>query len=283
MIKYPIEGKSRGYLRGDEINVFDRFERGFIPAGKYFREITDKMTRIIRYQWKEEIRDGLKGFLLFGPPGTGKTLLAFWTAFKLGIPESNVLYVDFGSLGESLVGKMEKILRNMFNECKMSPSGTFLLIFDDAESIFFSRRFAKEAWQYTLSSVFLHELDTLDTSKAAVIVTTNMPELLDPAIKDRLFPILVLPSLEDLREIAKARARVYKLGTDTLEKVLNAIERQYLRGADLINELKKDPEKLLLDESGETSKMLREKYPSVRLIEKIVINEFVQKLLKEPF
>ncbi len=46
-----------------------------------------------------------------------------------------------------------------------------------------------ESWHIAQNNVFFHELDGIDTSKMVVILTTNRYDLLDKAIKDRLYSV----------------------------------------------------------------------------------------------
>lgn len=62
-------------------------------------------------------------------------------------------------------------------------------------------------WHFSQNFFFSHEVDELDTSKTAIILTTNRYDLVDDAIKDRFYNIEFLkPSLNTLIKIMKKYA-----------------------------------------------------------------------------
>jgi chromosomal replication initiation ATPase DnaA len=75
-----------------------------------------------------------------------------------------------------------------------------VLLFDDVESIFMARgsQHAKE-WHFSQDSVFFHSVDELDTSRSTVVLTSNRPDLVDDAIRDRFLSYVIdYPDLETL-------------------------------------------------------------------------------------
>ena len=79
-----------------------------------------------------------------------------------------------------------------------------MILFDDVESIFMARgsQHAKE-WHFSQDSVFFHAVDELDTSRAVVVLTTNRPDLVDDAIRDRFLTYRVdYPDAETLVQVA---------------------------------------------------------------------------------
>ena len=75
-----------------------------------------------------------------------------------------------------------------------------MLLFDDVESIFMARgsQHAKE-WHFSQDSVFFHSIDELDTSRSTIVLTSNRPDLVDDAIRDRFLSYVVdYPDLETL-------------------------------------------------------------------------------------
>ena len=75
-----------------------------------------------------------------------------------------------------------------------------ILLFDDVESIFMSRgsQHAKE-WHFSQDSVFFHSIDELDTTRAIIVLTSNRPDLIDEAIRDRFLSYVVdYPDLDTL-------------------------------------------------------------------------------------
>jgi hypothetical protein len=75
-----------------------------------------------------------------------------------------------------------------------------VLLFDDVESIFMARgsQHAKE-WHFSQDSVFFHSIDDLDTSRSVIVLTSNRPDLIDDAIRDRFLSYVIdYPDLETL-------------------------------------------------------------------------------------
>ena len=88
---------------------------------------------------------------------------------------------------------------------------------------------AKE-WHFSINSVAFHLLDDIDHSNTLVIATTNKPEMVDPALVSRLYP-LSIPALskEQLKEFAEK-----SLGGGTFEvnteQVLKSLESKIDQG-----------------------------------------------------
>jgi SpoVK/Ycf46/Vps4 family AAA+-type ATPase len=171
--------------------------------GKYFEENFDKLRKIISFQMKNGIIKGLKGFLLHGPPGLGKTLLAKVVAKKLNVP---LLFIDGADIARGLYGQSEQQIQNIFKE---ASSRKAIILFDDVESIFPKRGWMKEqSWHVAQNNILFHTLDSMDTSKTTVIMTTNKFELIDDALLDRLEPIEFTDiDIESLLEIADEKCK----------------------------------------------------------------------------
>ena len=151
-----------------------------------------------------------KGFLLYGPPGTGKTEIAKQVSKKVAqaFPIVKIMFVDGADIASPKWGDAEKKLRSVFDVSEYEKK---IIIFDDIECLMMSRgaSLAKE-WHYSINSVLFHALDFIDPSKCVVISTTNRFDLVDEALKSRLYPIEIpLVPKEEL----------YNLLDKTLEKL----------------------------------------------------------------
>ncbi len=85
-----------------------------------------------------------------------------------------------------------------------APDQRSIVLFDDVESVLMRRGsgHAKE-WHFSQDSVFFHAVDELDTSRTAVFLTSNRPDLVDEAILDRfLHYAFGLPHRELLQAVA---------------------------------------------------------------------------------
>lgn len=210
--------------------------------GEKFEEIFYKVREIISHQLRNNIRHGIKGFIFRGDVGTGKTTLAKAVAKSLQKP---LLFVDGSHIARRFYGQSERRITEVFEEAE-SKNGSIILI-DDAESIFPDRDWVKgKAWHVAQNNVFFHMLDNMETDKTALIMTTNKYDLLDKAVKDRLYKIK-FPHLSKgtLIEIAELKCR---------EKGIEPNK--------IVNDIKENPGS----------------YKTIRDVEKRVVEEYVKSL-----
>jgi ATP-dependent 26S proteasome regulatory subunit len=133
-----------------------------------------------------------KGILLYGPPGCGKTLLGKAAAHAIGAAEG-FIYIKGSELLSKWVGESESQVVAIFDRARAYKRRTgqpAIIFIDEAESILGIRGgtggVLSGATGNTLQShlvpSFLAEMDGLDDSGAYVILSTNRPNSLDPAI-----------------------------------------------------------------------------------------------------
>jgi SpoVK/Ycf46/Vps4 family AAA+-type ATPase len=190
--------------------------RGSEMVGDRYRDLLQEIAAITEYQWRSGTTRGLvKGFMLSGPPGTGKTTLAKRLAYELGRrfaaedePPVVLAFVDGGEISRSRYGESEERIRDIFLHARSgftAQGQRSVLLFDDVESIFMARgsQHAKE-WHFSQDSVFFHSIDDLDTSRATIILTSNRPDLIDEAIRDRFLSYVVdYPDLDTLLQMVQ--------------------------------------------------------------------------------
>ena len=137
-----------------------------------------------------------KGFLFYGPPGCGKTLIG--KAILSDIieklkqdqgdeeVEGRFIHVKGPEILNMWLGESERKVREIFQKARdYKEKGKFPFIFiDEAESVLGTR----QAWRghnisNTLVPMFCAEMDGIQSVRdMVVILATNRPDLIDPAI-----------------------------------------------------------------------------------------------------
>lgn len=180
----------------------------YIKLTRTQKNVHDIIVKITKFFFKggsNIYKIPFRGFLLEGPPGNGKTEIAKQAARTLSLEIGNVYirFLDTARIASPQWGKAEEKLKNLFTIS--DKDGKYILLFDDIESLVINRVSSiSREWHYSINSLIFHFLDILDPSNAIVIATTNMPELIDKALRSRLYCIHIpeLPKNE-LLEIAK--------------------------------------------------------------------------------
>jgi SpoVK/Ycf46/Vps4 family AAA+-type ATPase len=216
--------------------------------GTYYRSVLTEMVEIVSHQWRTGVRRGaIKGFFLSGPPGVGKTSLAVRVAYELSLrfrdlsPDAPLdgpvvlALIDGGDIARSRYGESEERIGEVFARAQKGfsdPRQRSIVLFDDVESILMARGSsnAKE-WHFSQDSVFFHAVDELDTSRTAVFLTSNRPDLVDEAITDRFLSYgLGTPDHELLVEVALRRAEDHQFNQEQRDRLASRIRHSALAG-----------------------------------------------------
>ncbi len=173
-----------------------------------------------------------KGVLLHGPPGTGKTLLAKAVANETN---AHFILINGPEIMSKYYGQSEENLRKKFEEAeKNAPAIIFV---DEIDAIATKREETKGEVERRVVAQLLALLDGLKSrGKVVVIAATNVPNILDPALRrpgrfDRELEIGV-PNKEGRLNILKIHTRNMPLLKDVNLKELAAITHGFV-GADL--------------------------------------------------
>ena len=194
----------------------------------------DLMLRTCEFFFKGKLimdNPPFRGFILEGQPGTGKTELIKQVARKLDkrLSSVNFALVDGASIAAPKWGEGERNLRDAFHridELQRDQNGSkMIVLFDDIESLMVSRgaSVAKE-WHYAINSILFHELDATDPSNLLVCATSNRPDLVDEAIRTRLYPISVEPlDYKNLQPVVEEILNASRIEGQNREKIIDIV------------------------------------------------------------
>jgi SpoVK/Ycf46/Vps4 family AAA+-type ATPase len=133
-----------------------------------------------------ENNDGVR-MLFYGLSGTGKTELARYISQTL---EKPLLLKRCSDLLGSYVGQTEQQIRAAFEEAENTNS---ILLFDEADSFFADRTTANQSWERTQVNEFLTQMEEFS---GICICTTNLRQIMDPAMQRRFHIISEFKALE---------------------------------------------------------------------------------------
>lgn len=142
--------------------------------------------RLIREEWGVARGESpAQVLLMHGPPGTGKSFCARALAGELGRP---LLRVAVGGLRSKYVGESEQKLTRLFRQA--AQEGAVLLL-DEVDALVSTRGDHRAAHHDDVLTSTL--LTLLDTHDGVVVMTTNRPTALDPALARRIIWHLQVP------------------------------------------------------------------------------------------
>ncbi len=185
-----------------------------------------------------------KGVLLHGPPGTGKTLLAKAVASETN---SHFILINGPEVMSKYYGESEQNLRKKFEEAEQNAPS--IVFFDEIDAIATKREETRGEVEKRVVAQLLSLMDGLKSrGKVIVIAATNMPNLLDPALRrpgrfDREIEIGV-PSKQGRLEILKIHTRNMPLAKNVNLKEMANVTHGFV-GADL-NSLAKEAAMIVL-------------------------------------
>jgi SpoVK/Ycf46/Vps4 family AAA+-type ATPase len=176
-----------------------------------------------------------KGIMLFGPPGCGKTLMLRAVASDLNVEMIGIKCSDVMS---KWYGESENLIANLYEEAR--SRAPCILFLDEIDAIAKRRDFySTDDVTPRVLSIMLSEMDGMDEAEGIIVVaTTNMPDLVDPALMrpgrfDKV--IYVPPPDEESRgEILKVHLKG-KFVSDNIDTGVLAKNTKGFSGADIAN------------------------------------------------
>ncbi len=168
----------------DDIGGLEEAKREMIEAV----ELPHTHPDLFKFYGKKPV----KGILLAGPAGCGKTLIGKATATALAriynndTNSSGFMYVKGPEVLDRFVGVAEAAIRQIFataREHKLKFGYPAVIFIDEADAIMAKRGSGISSdIERTIVPMFLTEMDGLEESGALVILATNRPDILDPAV-----------------------------------------------------------------------------------------------------
>ena len=126
--------------------------------------------------------------LFYGLSGTGKTELARYIAEKIG---KRILIKRLSDIFGEYVGENEQNIRNAFREAAAEDK---ILLFDEADSFFYDRTSANASWERNTVNEFLTQMEEFS---GILICTTNLRNIMDPAIQRRFHLAVEFKALQE--------------------------------------------------------------------------------------
>src|SRR5664280_3575204 len=176
--------------------------------------------------------DAPKGVLLYGPPGCGKTLIARAIAHET---EANFFAVSGPEIIHKFYGESEAHLRKIFEEA--TQKGPSIIFLDEIDAIAPRRENVVGEIEKRVVAQLLALMDGLNKRQHLIVIAaTNLPNLLDPALRrpgrfDREIAIPI-PDRYGREEILSVHSRGKPLAEDVAMGRVAEITHGFV-GADL--------------------------------------------------
>ena len=177
----------------DQVALLDEQEQLIVDTARHF---DDFQAAQHAFGLGERLPYGNGVVMLFhGPSGTGKTMAAEALGHELGRPLRLLTPAEVHS---KFVGETSKILREAFDEAEKNDA---IVFFDEADAFLSGRTGVESATDRFANSDVNELLGLIERFEGLIVLTTNLAENLDPALRRRVRYRLEFPRpAADLRE-----------------------------------------------------------------------------------
>ena len=125
--------------------------------------------------------------LFAGASGTGKTMAAEVLARDLSL---DLFHVDLSAVVSKYIGETERNLARVFDRAEGAGA---ILLFDEADALFGKRTEVKDSHDRNANMEVSYLLQRMESYRGLAVLTTNMPDALDPAFLRRLRFVVSFP------------------------------------------------------------------------------------------
>lgn len=183
-----------------------KYDYKMVNCNQDLKELTTKLKKSKVKQY---------GMLLYGESGCGKSYYAEWLAQELGMP---IIKKRASDLQNKFVGETEKLIAAAFKEAREAKA---VLLFDEADSFLYSRKFGQQDFQISHVNEMLTQMES---HEYPFIMTTNLKTKIDSAAMRRfIFKIRFDYMTEQniTNGIKTYFGKEYKLSKEQLKQLTN--------------------------------------------------------------
>ena len=182
IIKNPFDMDS-----SNEIKTNSSYDLSVLNTSIPAQEIVDMVLNAIASDRRNNNAQGIR-ILFYGVSGGGKTNLAQFIAESIG---KDIIAKNVSDILGMYVGESEKRIADAFATAKKQDK---VLLFDEVDSFFRDRSLASQSWEITQVNEFLTQMEKFE---GITICTTNLREIMDPAMQRRFHIMVEFKALEE--------------------------------------------------------------------------------------
>ena len=206
IIKNPFDMDS-----SQEIKTNSSYDLSVLNTSIPAQEIVEMVQNAIANDRRNNNAQGIR-ILFYGVSGGGKTNLAHFIAESIG---KEIISKNASDILGMYVGESEKRIADAFATAKKQNK---VLLFDEVDSFFRDRSLASQSWEITQVNEFLTQMEKFE---GITICTTNLREIMDPAMQRRFHIMVEFKALEEegVKKLCSKYFPEMKFSETDIEKV----------------------------------------------------------------